>query len=385
MDSIMEDRMRARVSLIGCRSYEAAAEAVERALEPLGGIEAFVKPGQRVLLKPNLLSASGPEAAVTTHPEIVRALVGLVKAAGGMPAVGDSPGLQSARRVAERCGILAVCEEEQIELVEFDEEIQVDNKIPGPYKKLQLARAALDVPVVVNLPKLKTHVQMAMTAGVKNLFGCVVGKGKAQWHFKAGADRDLFAEALLGIYGTIAPALTILDGVVGMEGDGPAGGRPRKFGLVAAAADAVALDAVAARLAGFRIEEIPLLAAARAAGVGRTDLAEIEVLGDEIAPFDPPMARSRGQSTFWSLPRPLRRFAKRHLIPKPVIIRERCARCGRCAEACPQDAIARAERGMAIDRAKCIACFCCHEMCPERAVDVRRGPVLRALEKFCGI
>ena len=222
------------VSLTKVPDYDRGkmGEALERLLEPLGGMAAFVLPGERVLLKPNMLYGKAPECAVTTHPEVLRAVIDLVKNAGGVPLVGDSPGFGDIRKVAEKSGLLQVCTDTGAELVEFAEAVEVAGT--GLFKRLELARPYLEADRVINLPKLKTHEMMTMTCAVKNLFGAVVGHAKAGWHLKAGADREMFARMLLEIYLLRKPDLTIVDAITAMEGNGPGSGDPVHVGLLLA-------------------------------------------------------------------------------------------------------------------------------------------------------
>jgi len=224
-------------------------QSLVRLLEPLGGIKAFVRAGERVLLKPNMLMAKSPGTAVTTHPEVVRAVIELVREIGATPLVGDSPGVGSLRRVAEKSGILEVLEQTGTELVEFAESVQVTGE--GFFRRLELARPYMAVDRVINLPKLKTHGMMTMTCAVKNLFGAVVGAKKVAWHLQAGEDRALFARLLLEIYLLRKPDLNIVDAITAMEGDGPSSGTPRRVGLLIAGADAVSVDVIAAEILGI--------------------------------------------------------------------------------------------------------------------------------------
>ena len=228
---------------------EGVKAALVRLLAPLGGMSAFVKPGMRVLLKPNMLAAKPPEAAVTTHPEVLRAVIELVQEAGGIPLVGDSPGIGSTRRVAERSGMMAVIRETGARLVEFTASVEVTGS--GMFRRFSLARPYVEAEVLINLPKLKTHEMMTFTCCVKNLFGAVVGTGKAAWHLKAGADRELFARMLLEIYLLRKPELNIVDAITAMEGNGPGSGDPRQVGLLMAGVNPVAVDMVAADIMGI--------------------------------------------------------------------------------------------------------------------------------------
>jgi uncharacterized protein (DUF362 family) len=259
------------VALVRCEDYDPARveSAVRRSVDLLGGMSAFVKPGDQVLLKPNLLAARAPEARVTTDPEIVRSVARLVVEAGGRPAIGDSPALEPFQRVARKTGMKKVADELGLELVDLIGPAPVPLRDGAVFRNLELSSRVMQADVVINLPKLKTHAQMLFTLGVKNLFGAVVAQRKAEWHYMAGVDRDTFASLHLDIYQAIRPALTILDGVWGMEGHGPANGRPRRLNLMAAATDAVALDVSICRLLGAPLRSFPLYRAAKARGIGK--------------------------------------------------------------------------------------------------------------------
>src|SRR3990170_873835 len=180
--------MKPDVVITKCGDYknEEAYRAIKGAVDLLGGIGAFVKKGERILLKPTLLSAKPSEAAVTTHPAVVRAVIQLVQEAGATPVVGDSPGIGSAEKVAQKCGIAAVAKEFGVEIINLAASTSIENPNGKTFKRLELSKEAIEVDGIINLPKLKTHAQMFLTLGVKNMFGCVVGARKPQWHMAAG-------------------------------------------------------------------------------------------------------------------------------------------------------------------------------------------------------
>jgi len=372
--------MSAAVSIIKCSDYDrdAVHAAVKRSVDLVGGIHAFVKPGERVLLKPNLLKGRPPEDAVTTHPEIVRAAIRLVREAGGVVAVADSPGIGELRRVAAKAGILDVIEEEGARLAEDEDPVQVKNR--GRFQRFEVARWAHEADAIINLPKLKTHGMTTLTGAVKNLFGCVPGKRKVQWHFNTGVNHDLFTRMLVELCALLAPRLTIMDAVVGMEGNGPGSGDPRKIGAVLAGADPVAVDVVSSHLVGVAAERLPLLHAAAAAGIGETNLSRIQLLGDSlqdlaIADFRiPPPSHLE-----WKLPEWARRSLKDALTTRPVIDRDACIQCGICQGHCPQGAIETERDGLRIRYRDCIRCFCCQEFCPRGAITVGKGWALRII------
>ncbi|HEU0265954.1 MAG TPA: DUF362 domain-containing protein, partial [Geobacterales bacterium] len=355
-------------------------DALQRLLSPLGGMTPFVQPGERVLIKPNLLAAKPPEAAVTTHPALVRAVINLVREAGATPIVGDSPGLGGVRRVAEKSGILAVLEETNTELVEFNEPAEVETK--GLFRRLELARPYLEADRIINLPKLKTHEMMTLTCGVKNLFGAVVGTAKAGWHLKAGADRELFAQVLMDIWQARPPELTIVDAVLAMEGNGPGSGDPRHMGLLLAGSNTLAVDLMAAELAGIPRKLLPVERLARKLGLTGADRRDIELAGvplEELAipPFRlPPLADVQ-----FGLPAFLARRLRHQLTSRPVAIEGKCRLCGVCVNACPPKAMTITNGTLRIDYDACIRCFCCRELCPDAALDVRQGMLLRILKR----
>jgi uncharacterized protein (DUF362 family)/Pyruvate/2-oxoacid:ferredoxin oxidoreductase delta subunit len=369
---------RSSVSLVRCPDYdrEAVFTAVQRSVDLLGGMRSFIKPGERVLIKPNLLKARPPEAAVTTHPEVVRAVIRLVHGAGGEAMVGDSPGMGDLRKVCERSGILDVLNEEGALLVELDDAVPVRNK--GTFQRFELARAAREADAIINLPKLKTHGMTTLTGAVKNLFGCVPGKRKVQWHFNTGVNHDLFMTMLVELCALLKPRLTIMDAVIGMEGNGPGSGDPRRIGALLAGHDPVAVDVVAAKLVGVRPEELPVVRAAAAAGFGETRPEHIAVLGERLPDVSIKHFRLPPREHLeWPLPEWARHSLKNALTVRPVIDHRACIRCGVCQGHCPQGAISVKGGRLAISYRDCIRCFCCQEFCPKGAIRVGRGWALK--------
>ncbi|SNB46842.1 DUF362 domain-containing protein [Geobacter sp. DSM 9736] len=356
------------------------AQGVERVLAPLGGIEKFVLPGERVLLKPNLLAAKSPEAAVTTHPEVVRAVVKLVQRAGGIPIIGDSPGYGSYSRITEKTGLSAVARETGAQLVEFSDSVEVQGS--GTFRRFEIARPYLEADRIINLPKLKTHEMMTITCAVKNLFGAVVGARKAAWHLKAGSDRELFARMLVELSLLRVPDLTIVDAVIGMEGNGPGSGDPRHVGVLLAGTDPVAVDVVAAELAGIPRKLLYVERAARELGLPGSDRSNIELAGSPLeelrgAPFRLPHI----SDVQFGLPRFLKNRLRHYFTSRPCAT-ERCRMCGICIEACPPRAISIEEGKLKFDYQRCIHCFCCRELCPDAALAVKQGLVLRLAAKI---
>jgi uncharacterized protein (DUF362 family)/Pyruvate/2-oxoacid:ferredoxin oxidoreductase delta subunit len=366
------------VSIACCADYdqERVEQAVRRAVDLLGGISLFVKPGDRVLIKPNLLKACPPSGAVTTHPEILRAVIRLVREAGGKAFIGDSPGFGDLRKVCERSGILEVVQQEGAALADMEEAVQLKNR--GQFQRFEIARAVREADCVINLPKLKTHGMMTLTGAVKNLFGCIPGRRKVQWHFNTGVNRDAFARMLVELSALIQPRLTIMDAVVGMEGNGPGSGDPRLIGVVLAGQDPVALDVVSGTMVGADPSLLYIVRAAAAAGIGETRLERISILGATLESVMVSGFRLPPQEHLeWRVPEWARGFLKDALTTRPVIDHAQCIRCGICQGHCPQGAIDSTTGRLEISYRNCIRCFCCQEFCPQGAITVGRGWVLK--------
>jgi uncharacterized protein (DUF362 family) len=263
------------VSLIRASSYvlDDLRQSVAALLEPLGGMSAFVKPGDRVLLKPNLLTGARPTQECVTRPELVYCVAELVIAAGGKPFLGDGPAFGSAHGVAQANGYLPLMNELNVPIVEFKGARY--KTISEEFDHLLLSKEVMEADVVINLPKVKSHVQLTLTMGVKNLFGCVPGKMKAWWHMEAGKDEARFGQMLVETARTISPNLTILDGIIGHEGNGPSNGEPRELGILAASANVFALDRSIVDLLQVAPERVLTIAAARKLGLC-PELEEIE-------------------------------------------------------------------------------------------------------------
>jgi len=255
------------VSLISAATYDSPAleTSIQEVLAPLGGIEAFVQPGSNVLLKPNFLTGSRPTKECITRPEIVAGVAKLVKAAGGKPFIGDSPAFGSAHGVAKANGYLPFLEALEIPIVEFHgKRYETASKT---FNHLRLSKEAMSADVVINLPKVKSHSQLTLTLGVKNLFGCVPGKMKAWWHMEAGKDSQRFGEMLVETANAIAPDLTLIDGIIGHEGNGPSAGEPRFLGLLGASTNVFALDRALVDILQVNPQQVPTIAAALRQGL----------------------------------------------------------------------------------------------------------------------
>ena len=273
------------VAIVKCPDYiqSHVDEAVDKIIDLLGGIDKFVQKNDAVLIKPNLLRASPPEEAVTTHPAVIRRLIERVIEAGGKPVVGDSPSFGAAVKVAERAGIAEVAREFGVEVIDLNKSVKVPGKSGQSLRTFKLARAVLDSDVVINVPKLKVHQQMQLSAAIKNPFGCAPGKLKTRLHLYRGQDKLTFAKMILEYYELVHPQLTIVDGIIAMERLGPHGGDRYPLGILTGGVDCVAMDRVHCEIIGMPADELEFLIVAKELGIGETEIGKIEIVGESLA------------------------------------------------------------------------------------------------------
>jgi uncharacterized protein (DUF362 family)/NAD-dependent dihydropyrimidine dehydrogenase PreA subunit len=368
------------VSIVKCSDYNQSELCVKKAIDLIGGIGSIVKSGDKVLCKVNLLLPAKPEAAITTHPRLVEAVIKLVKSRGAEPWVGDSSGGRGKTQEAfEVSGIKAVCEKHNAKIINFDTSKVHKIEIPEGVilNELYVASAPFEADVVVCMPKLKTHALTLYTGAIKNMFGTVPGGKKALIHAITTSDAERFAEALVDIFSKVPTHLTVMDGIVGMEGIGPNHGKPKKSNVLLASKKALELDAVSSALMGFEPKDIPTLKIAQRRGLGTIDLNNISILGESLESvrmdYKKPQRIYRGLMFLPSFVRNL--FLETPRLPFPN--KAGCNQCKECEENCPVDAI-KVTNAPKFDHEKCIRCYCCHELCPEDGIKLKKALLPRS-------
>ncbi|MBN1164411.1 MAG: DUF362 domain-containing protein [Candidatus Krumholzibacteriota bacterium] len=340
-------------------------------------MRSLVLPGQKVLIKPNLLSAKDPSRAITTHPVILEAIGEEVRRAGGIPSIGDSPGgaIRGIDRVWENTGMKDLSRRTGMRLVNF--EASGSREIKTGRYSFFVAAPVEETDVIINAAKLKTHSLTLLTCGIKNMFGVIPGFRKAEMH-KLYPKPEEFAQMLVQLYRSVTPQLTIVDAVVAMQGNGPSAGEPRPVGLLAAGKDAVAVDAVMGRLIGFALDQVDTTRIAARENLGEARMENIDITGDGagVRPENFSLPSNRGARL---IPRPLVRLVTPLVWLKLVINPGRCVGCGFCSESCPVDAIPAEGEIFRINAKDCIQCMCCHELCPENAIDIKMSWLARKL------
>lgn len=384
--------MAAFVSVRKVSTYDSdLASELRRLLVPLGGIEEFVRSGEKVLLKPNLLGPFPPDAAVTTHPAVVEAAARLVLEAGGRCFVGDSFGCGSREAVLRTTGIGEVIRRLNIEWVDLNTPKIYHFPQARIARRISLGAPLAEMDRIINLPKAKTHVQMVATGAVKNLYGYLPGTSKSEYHYRLKT-REWLAEFQLDLAVCMPPALNIMDAVVGMEGEGPSGGIPRRLGFLAASTETVALDMVTFRAMNLDVGKIPLLIAARKRGFGTTDFREITLVGamhkELLCPDFQPIRQLDTPLRLLPLPQKWLDFVQRRWKAFPRIDRAKCIKCMRCRDGCPvRPPAIDPDTASSATPARCIKCYCCHEFCPAGAIRVDPTFLERFLltPRFCAL
>lgn len=347
-------------------SYEDVAPVISGLID-LSGLSFS---GKKVLVKPNMLLGKPPEAGATTHPAIVSSVVDYLVKSGAEVVVGDNPGLSGYGASAIAGKKTGIKDASMGRFSNIGTETRRVKTVSVRPREVLVSKAVLDSDIIVNLPKLKTHSLTVFTGAVKNMFGMIVGADKVRTH-AVYPTPEKFAEALVEIFAIRPPELSIMDGILGMEGNGPNAGRPRHAGLIGMSVDAVALDSVFCRIIGIAPEKVPHLRIAATRGLGRMWPEGVRVDGEipKLKPFRLPMSRmldslgDAGATLVQGIFMPL--FTGSADLK---LIRKKCTKCGVCIKSCPAEALSPDEKKYPlIDKKRCISCYCCHELCTENA------------------
>ncbi|MDR7870444.1 MAG: DUF362 domain-containing protein [Tissierellaceae bacterium] len=376
-----------KVIIQECTDYsvEEIMKKINSGINNLGGWDKFVKLGDTVLLKANLIGPKSSDSAAVTHSEFIRALTRILKNMGCTIWIGDSSGgaiagIAPTAQSFKVSGYEKVSKEEGAIIKNFDKEGVFEVVPKGKFKdKMYLAKPLIDADVVINVPKLKTHSSTIYTGAVKNVFGCIPGLRKAMYH-KIAPDKEDFGEILTDIHEGAKFHLHIMDGIVSMEGDGPTAGSPYNANKILISTDPLALDTVAIKMLGMDIQEIDILSAARKTNLGEWDLNKITVDGDYNSKSIPVLRN-------YKLPKKYKSTKKRNskavikvvdfFKTRPFVNMKKCKSCNICVESCPIKVIDIKTKK--IDYDQCIECMCCHELCMHKAVELKNDNVLAGI------
>jgi uncharacterized protein (DUF362 family)/ferredoxin len=383
-----------KVAAVKCKTYEKkeVTKALATLLDQIGGLGSYVQPGQKVLIKPNLLAPRPPETAVTTHPALIMAIAEVIKKQGALPFIGDSPGgfgvLERIEQLWEITGMKQAAASSGATLVNFEKSRFKELELQLGKKKIKIPIAACvqdDFDVVINVPKFKTHNLTITTGAIKNMFGVMPGLTKIHLH-KLAPKKETLSALLVALFSQVIPQLNIMDGIIGMEGEGPgSSGTPINTGFLLAADNALAMDIVQASIMGIPLARVPIIVAAIKAGLGPKTMAEINLQGVSLAELQPNKFSWPPSSYSDKIPGfliPLLSYMARLIrLTDPVVNNELCTKCQICVKSCPVKAINNYKGNIRVNYKECIECFCCIELCPSRAMTIKKSRLLKLAEK----
>lgn len=338
---------------------------------------------KRVLIKTNALGAYAPERAVTTHPAVLEALIKYLLSKGKEVWLGDSPGGSLGfKHVFDTCGYTALAEKYQIKLVNLS--TSGFREVISDGYPLRVSEVIWRCGAVINVAKYKTHSLMAYTGALKNLYGLVPGMVKTEYH-KEYPDTHSFASMLVALYGAVRSRITynIIDGIVGMDGAGPAAGNPRNFGLLFGSSSIPAVDYIASRIMGFGIRDVPYLfdALHKDGILPSSVLIPTSFRGYRIEDAQIRTVKLRSDALKF-VPHFAAKAFKKVYDTRPVVGPD-CLKCGVCVKGCPVKAISwQADGYPLIDQKLCIKCMCCHELCPHQKIEIHKSYLAKTLERF---
>jgi len=371
----MEKRGIEKVSIVKCKGYVQAKvdKAVEKALKLIEFDFSKYK-GKKVLIKPNVVGVfPKKQIATTTNPTVVEAVCKILKKNNCKIFIGDSPftnpedsfKASGIDKIAKKYGKLVI--------FELDKLVNVKDKNAKVLKKFPMSKALRNADLVISIPKLKTHTLTKYTGAIKNLYGVIPGGLKQRTHLKAKGDKK-FSNVLIDIYQNVMPELTIMDGIIGMEGEGPSSGDPVKTNLILASKSGIALDIAACKIITLNPKSVFTIKEA----VKRKLYPKFKFIpvGDKIPKFkfDIPGCREKEQT---------KKMICDLFRERPIVCdTKKCIKCGLCAKKCPAKAIILKPYPV-INTKKCIRCFCCIEICPQDALSLRHDPkVAKAMKKI---
>jgi uncharacterized protein (DUF362 family)/Pyruvate/2-oxoacid:ferredoxin oxidoreductase delta subunit len=381
----MEFRLE-KVSLLSCSSYD-DSNLKDKILQSLTNIDFDPQlfQGLRIGIKPNLLIPSDPERSIITHPVFFQNMVQLINEYKGIPVLVENPAVHSLNTALKQTPYGDIIQALNIDVPDMTPTQLIPFDDAKQFKRIEISKAFFDVDMIINLPKLKTHGLTVLTGALKNLFGVIPGLKKSRMHLKAPS-RDDFSNFMMDLYGGLLygfdppkPIIHVMDGIIGMEGEGPGlSGTSVPIGVIISSRDPLAVDWTASQVINVPWEDIPTLKAGFQRSYCISSPDEIDIIGDDLDKVCLSSFKVSKNSIFSNAVRwPFTSsFFKQLLVEKPVPQAEKCTLCYQCMRICPAKAIQPAEQQEKIpnyDYNKCIRCFCCMEICPEAAIKTQRG------------
>lgn len=341
-------------------------------------IKSKIPSGAKVLLKPNLVVDKDTAFSVTTNPRFVYAVIRCLKEIGVEHiTVADCPGgalllFSEMESVYKRTGYSFLSEYAKLN-TDFESR-DVDSPEGSANKCFNIIAAVNEADYIINIPKFKTHNMTCITAGVKNLFGCIPGLQKPAFHAKYPAVKD-FSNMLVELAQTVKADFTIVDAIDILEGDGPTNGKKRHLGLTFSSCDVFSLDAFIVDFLGITEGFVATVSASKQKKLINE---EIEPVGDIDFKLEKPILLPSGfnvTSGFGKITSKAKTFAEKifsSVLMSYPQMNEKCVLCRKCIATCPKTALSIENKKIVLNKKMCIGCLCCDEVCPNAAVDIRK-------------
>jgi len=372
------------VIVLKTREHE-VEKNVNKIFELAGGINKFVKKGDRVLIKPNFLNSKPSSTGCTTDLRIVEAVVRLVLKQKAVPIIGEGAPISfDTEQSYKRLGVKKLAERYKVRLVDLNKyafkKVKLKNALV--LNEARISKLVFEVDKIINLPVMKTHVLTTVSLGMKNMMGCLSGDEKIELH------RRGICEGIVDLCRIKKPDFTIIDGIVAMEGAGPTNGKPKKMNLLIGSEDVLAADIIASSIMGFNPYSLKFIRLAQGKGIGEHDIKRLRVIGarlkDVRRKFSFPLVNIRKLLGTVLLKRiipvlkgmgvDINEFARQvyeALRPYPVFL-EHCKQCKRCVINCPEKALVlQGTNKPLLHKKKCIKCYVCDEVCLYGAVKIK--------------
>lgn len=382
-----------KVALRACDSYDEVrlAEIIEEQMNIFGYDRAFFE-GKKVVIKPNLVMKKSPDAAATTNPAVLSALLTVLAKRDCLPLIAESPGgifnRQRMEGIYRVCGIEAAAKKHGVPLNYDTDAVYVPFPDGKTVRQFHILKAVAEADILIDLCVLKSHGLTKMSAAVKNFFGTIPGIEKFEMHASYPDYKDFGSMIcdLCEMYCKTKTVIAITDAIVGMEGNGPTAGTPRAIGALLMSPNPFASDIVGETLLGFA-GTVPIVREGVSRGLCPADISGIDLIGDGIEPLclddfkEPDSAQNRAPSL-------LTRFSSgklgRFFMPRPIADPSKCRGCGECVASCPQHTIEltmkKGKKLARIRHADCIRCYCCQELCPFEAIRIKKNFIIRLVD-----
>ncbi len=366
------------------RTFDGTEAAAHRVIAQVGGMESVMRGAKIAVLKPNFVAGRGAETGSTTSFALLKAVAEEVRDCGAEPILCETPGTEFDRDATYTIlGVEQFCQEHGIRILKVDPEGGEQDWMelrPEGAKRLRRFRVPriLSEARLINLPVLKTHVVSTMTLGMKNPMGILPRPDRRSMH-TFGID-----QSIVDMNRGIKPDLTIVDGSVGQDGEGPLYGDKADLQVLVAGRDSLAVDLVCCQAVGVKARDIPhLKLALEQMGKPTWTLAGEDV--GVIKKFRLPQQKTLYRFIFWlmyPLDYPYTWVAARgkHLCTtlygtglvgtRPQIEEAACTRCGVCVEACPLPNVIDLKT-LKVNYSTCQSCLLCYDACPEKAISVK--------------